>query len=144
MSKAQTNLGRMYYDGNGVEQDYAQALLWLTRAAEQGAAIAKSNMAVMYLEGRGVPRDPAEAYKWFLLAREDDETSGQAVVVLNRELTQAQRFEGERRAQLWLKSHTAGEATMADEILSAVEESQQKNRQKSTGNINAFPAPQPK
>ena len=142
LAKAQTNLGRMYYDGNGVDQDYDQAVMWLNRAADQGAAIAQSNMGVLYMEGRGVPRDTIEAYKWFLLARQEDETAGRAIALLNRELSMVQRREGERRAQVWIRAHTAAGSNLADEILSAVEESEQKNTKKPE-NTNSFPAPQP-
>jgi uncharacterized protein len=143
LAKAQTNLGRMYYDGNGVEQDYSKAIMWLTRAADQGAAVAQSNMAVIYLEGRGVLRDPVEAYKWFLLAREEDHSAERAVSVLNRELNTAQQREGERRAQVWLRAHNVYSNSLADEILSAVEESQSRDSKKPAENVNSFPAPQP-
>jgi hypothetical protein len=147
LAKAETNLGRMYYDGNGVEQDYAKAILWLTRAADQGAAIAQSNLAVIYLEGHGVKRDPVEAYKWFLLARDDDSAAAQAITVLNRELTLAQQSEAEHRAQAWMKAHD-GDDDVADQVLSAVQESQQKSpprkpiTRNSTPGVNSFPAPQ--
>ncbi|MGN6843432.1 tetratricopeptide repeat protein, partial [Neisseria sp. P0021.S006] len=35
-AKAQFSLGKMYYKGEGVRQDYAQAVQWYRRAAEQG------------------------------------------------------------------------------------------------------------
>jgi hypothetical protein len=85
-----------------------------------------------------------EAYKWFLLAREDDDAAARAIPVLNHELTSAQQREGERRAQVWAKAHAAGGNNLADEILSAVEESQQKEQKKPSENVNSFPAPQPK
>jgi TPR repeat protein len=97
----------------------------------------------MYMEGRGVLRDPVEAYKWFLLARQGDDSAGRAIAVLNHELTIPQQREGERRAQLWIRSHTGPDSSLADEILSAVEESEQKNTKKPE-NTNSFPAPQPK
>ena len=33
---AQFNLGKCYYDGEGVEQDMQKAVEWYTKAAEQG------------------------------------------------------------------------------------------------------------
>ena len=33
---AQYSLGRCYLEGEGVEQDYKQAVIWYTRASEQG------------------------------------------------------------------------------------------------------------
>ena len=46
----------MYDDGRGVPQDYAQALVWLRKAADQGNAAAQTNLGAMYGLGLGVPR----------------------------------------------------------------------------------------
>ncbi len=32
----QYNLGMMYYKGNGVEQDYSKAFMWIEKAAKSG------------------------------------------------------------------------------------------------------------
>ena len=40
---AQFNLGLMYDKGQGVRQDYAQAVQWYRKAAEQGDAQAQYN-----------------------------------------------------------------------------------------------------
>ena len=65
---AQFNLGLMYYNGNGVAQDYAEAMKWYRLAAEQGDADAQLNVAVMYGSGEGVAQDDAEAYTWCAVA----------------------------------------------------------------------------
>ena len=44
---AQANLGLMYYNGEGVPQDYAEAVRWFRLAAEQGDADAQYNLGVM-------------------------------------------------------------------------------------------------
>ena len=44
---AQFNLGVMYDTGQGVRQDYAQAVQWYRKAAEQGLADAQYNLGVM-------------------------------------------------------------------------------------------------
>ncbi|HDP35609.1 MAG TPA: sel1 repeat family protein [Candidatus Hydrogenedentes bacterium] len=62
---AQYNLGVMYRDGEGVPQDYAEAVKWYRKAAEQDYADAQYNLGVMYYDGRGIPQDHAEAVKWF-------------------------------------------------------------------------------
>jgi tetratricopeptide (TPR) repeat protein len=41
---AQFNLGLMYYFGEGVQQDYAEAEKWYRKAAEQGDASAEYNL----------------------------------------------------------------------------------------------------
>ena len=42
--EAQYNLGKRYYHGDGVEQDYEQAVYWLQKAAEQGHVEAKAQL----------------------------------------------------------------------------------------------------
>jgi len=58
----------MYYNGQGVPQDYVQAVKWYRLAAEQGVANAQVNLGVMYVNGQGVPRDYVQAVKWYNLA----------------------------------------------------------------------------
>ncbi|WP_455512162.1 tetratricopeptide repeat protein [Neisseria lactamica] len=62
---AQFNLGVMYENGQGVRQDYVQAVQWYRKASEQGDAQAQFNLGVMYAEGRGVRQDLALAQEWY-------------------------------------------------------------------------------
>ena len=64
-AEAQYDLGSMYANGQGVQQDYAEAVKWYSKAADQGLAHAQHNLGVMYRAGQGVPQDYAEALKWF-------------------------------------------------------------------------------
>ena len=61
-------LGYYYSTGQGVPQDYAQAVTWYRLAAEQGDADAQFNLGFMYYNGRGVPQDYVESHKWRNLA----------------------------------------------------------------------------
>ena len=45
---AQTNLGNMYANGQGVVQDDAEAVKWYNLAAAQGVADAQTNLGFMY------------------------------------------------------------------------------------------------
>ncbi|MDD0759736.1 tetratricopeptide repeat protein, partial [Shigella sonnei] len=56
---AQFNLGVMYENGQGVRQDYVQAVQWYRKASEQGDAQAQYNLGLMYYDGRGVRQDLA-------------------------------------------------------------------------------------
>jgi TPR repeat protein len=47
----------MYETGQGVPQDYAEAVKWCRMAVEQGHARAQNNLGIMYGTGRGVPQD---------------------------------------------------------------------------------------
>ena len=58
---AQFNLGVMYDNGQGVLQDYKEAVKWYRLAAEQGYADAQYNLGVMYDNGEGVPQDYARS-----------------------------------------------------------------------------------
>ena len=67
---AQFNLGNAYYKGNGVPQDYKEAVKWYTKSAEQGFADAQCNLASCYHKGEGVSQDIEEAVKWWKKAAE--------------------------------------------------------------------------
>ena len=45
--------------------DYALAVKWYRKGAEQGDAKAQNNLGVMYGNGYGVTQDDAEAAKWY-------------------------------------------------------------------------------
>ena len=60
----------IYSVGQGVPQDYKEAVKWFRLAAEQGFANAQYNLGVTYREGQGVAKDFDEAFKWFKLSAE--------------------------------------------------------------------------
>jgi TPR repeat protein len=62
---AQINLGAMYAEGRGIDQDFQAALTWYLKAAQQGETLAYYNLGVMYVEGQGVPRNFQEALTWY-------------------------------------------------------------------------------
>ena len=47
------------------KQDYAQAVRWYRRAAEQGNAQAQYNLGSLYEAGNGVKKDLGKAIEWF-------------------------------------------------------------------------------
>ncbi len=51
-------------------QDYAEAVKWSRKAAEQGNARAQFVLGTMYNNGQGVTQDYAEAVKWYRKAAE--------------------------------------------------------------------------
>ena len=62
---AQYRLGYMYYEGNGVPQNYKEAAYWWRKAAEQGDPFAQNNLGCMYGRGEGVPQNYKEAAYWY-------------------------------------------------------------------------------
>lgn len=66
--EAQTELARMYRDGDGVVADAAEMTRWYERAAEQGDVGAQLLLADTYAYGQGVDRDLVRAYMWYEIA----------------------------------------------------------------------------
>lgn len=61
----QFNLGVKYYQGQGVEQSYEEAMKWYRLAAEQGLAEAEYALGDMYFNGTGVVKDNETALEWY-------------------------------------------------------------------------------
>jgi TPR repeat protein len=68
----------MYGKGQGVPQDYAEAVRWYRKATDQGNADAEGNLGVMYDEGQGVPQDYAEAVRWCRKAADQGNAGAQS------------------------------------------------------------------
>jgi TPR repeat protein len=58
----------MYHNSKGVPQDYAQAVTWFRKAADQGDADAQFFLGLMYAKSEGVPQDYVLAHMWLNLA----------------------------------------------------------------------------
>lgn len=69
-AESQTELARMYEEGNGVKQSDAEAIKWYTLAAEQGDKVAQNNLAVFYEMGIGVEKDEKKAFDLYLKSAE--------------------------------------------------------------------------
>lgn len=68
---AQNLLGVAYDDGLGISTDPLAALMWYTRAAEQGNGPAQMNLAQIFRDGRpGIAINPTEARRWMQAASE--------------------------------------------------------------------------
>lgn len=103
---AETMLGTMYAEGQGVAADPATAVAYFYRAAHRGYAPAQLALSDAFAKGRGTPRDLSAAYKWARLA----ETRGQgslagvsrsAVVRLASAITPEQRQKADRAVLNW-------------------------------------------
>jgi TPR repeat protein len=100
----------MYHDGaDHVPQDYAEALKWWHKAADQGHAPAQSGLGAMYGLGQGVPQDYVQAHMWLnlaasLLPSSQKELRENAVHDRNMvasKMTPAQIAEAQRLAREW-------------------------------------------
>lgn len=75
---AEYEFARMYYEGRGVQRNYAIALHWYRKSAEQGYANAEFALGDLYFQGRGVPQDTAEAICWTRKAADQGYAKAQA------------------------------------------------------------------
>jgi hypothetical protein len=116
---AQRFLGLRYYRGRGVKQDYAEALRWYRKAADQGDADAQFSLGFEHYEGRKVAKDNVAALMWMILAsrgvgggepRESQEVIAHFRQKVSGDMTSQQIAEAERRAGEW-KLKTAQEST---------------------------------
>ncbi|MCX7206484.1 MAG: tetratricopeptide repeat protein [Proteobacteria bacterium] len=81
-AQAQFNLGVIYDKGQGVLQDYVQAIAWYRKAAEQGHVDAQRTMGFQYFMGQGVPPDYAQAFNWYRKAAEQGDAAAQGSIGL--------------------------------------------------------------
>lgn len=65
---AQFNIGYMYANGFGLDENLAEAANWYRRSAETGIPDAQYNLALLYSSGRGVERNLERSAHWFLAA----------------------------------------------------------------------------
>ena len=66
---AYINLAIMYRDGEGVAQNYPEALRLFRLMAERRITMAYYQLAIMYHDGKGVAQNYPEAVRWFRLSR---------------------------------------------------------------------------
>ena len=105
-SDAQAFLGLIYYSGEGMPQDYKQAINWLTKAAEQGKAKAQYNLGLMYAQGTGVIRDYVEAYAWWnIAAAQGNESAVNNRGILEKQMTTEQIAKAQELSNTYYKKY---------------------------------------
>jgi len=63
-AEVQFHLGLKFASGTGAGLDYAQAVEWYRKAAEQNHFLAQFNLGMMYAYGQGVARDAVQSRMW--------------------------------------------------------------------------------
>ncbi len=110
-ARAQFVLGTMYRDGQGVAQDYTEALRWWGKAAELGVIDAQFALGNMYAGGSGIARDDVLAYMWYdIAALQTGEEWLHAIAGSNRNalagrMTPADIVNAQRLAAEWRSKH---------------------------------------
>jgi len=75
---AQATLGTMYYKGDGVTQDFAEAIKWYRLAANYPVeSDVQGTLGTMYLNWQGVVQDYKESNDWYRLAAEQGNANAQ-------------------------------------------------------------------
>ena len=74
--EAQSLLGRMYLDGEGVEQSDKKAFKWISLAAEQNEPYALDYLGYMYYEGKGTEKSFEKALDCFVRSAEEGNPEG--------------------------------------------------------------------
>ena len=109
-AEAQLFVGLMYRDGQGVPQDYAQAIVWFLKVAvlADDAAnppglidLAQLNLGRMYRDGHGVPQDYLRAHMWLNLAASHAGLGRNERDDLAAKMTPDQIAEAQRMAREW-------------------------------------------
>ena len=110
-ASAMTNIGALFEEGHGVQQDYTAALDWFKRAAVAGNARALTALGSVYYLGHGVATDYSASKIWLEKAAAAGDPAGMFNLA-----TQYERGEGVPQdyaeARHWLeKAATAGLTT---------------------------------
>ena len=105
---AQNNLGLLNANGQGVIQNYQEAVRWYRLAAEQGYALAQNNLSIMYWRGKGVTQDYEAAAKWFRLASKQGNADAQYNLGVLYRLGQGVVQDHQEAARLYRLAATQG------------------------------------
>ena len=63
--EAQCYVGTCYMNGNGVDEDPAEAMKWFRMASDKGDALSQFLLGSLYFKGIGVEQNYKEAARWF-------------------------------------------------------------------------------
>src|SRR5581483_11213163 len=103
---AQYAIAMRYATGDGVDQDYHEALGWFIKAAENGDLRASAKIASCFWAGQGAQRDYSRAYFWGLLAQATGDETGRVIVINTApHLSDRQRAAEQQEADTWLRTH---------------------------------------
>jgi TPR repeat protein len=99
----------MYAKGQGVVQDYKQAVKWYRKAAEQGDNYSSLVLGGMYESGEGVPMSIVIGHMYYNLAAASfgiGSISGkEGRDRLTKKMTPSQIAEAHKLAREWMRNH---------------------------------------
>ena len=118
VANARYNLGVLYHQGLGVEQDTAEAIRWYQAAADLKHPEAQYNLGIAYIEGIGVPYDPVKASDFFEAAAQ----AGVMEAAYNLGLIYENGLLGQAKPDVALKWYKAAADNGSPEAKAALEE----------------------
>ena len=89
----------MYEDGQGVTQNYTEAIKWYTLAAEKNEPMAQSNLGHLYANEHTGKLDYVQAHKWFNVSGAKEKEKIEKLMSPNQ-ITEAQKL-----AREWINKH---------------------------------------
>lgn len=107
-ARAQSQLGYLYYAGEGVPQSFAEAVKWYEKAAVQGDKDAQYNLAVAYAFGEGVKQDFTQATLWYRRAADQGHAVAQYSLGISYAYGEGVTQDQNIAADWFLKSANAG------------------------------------
>ncbi len=113
---AMYGLGHMYRNGEGVEQDYAKAIEWYTKAADLGQTTAMNNLGHLYLDGKGVEKDGTKAVEWYTKAADSGNTSAMYNIGYMYVKGEAVEQDGEKAIEWYTKAVDLGNAVAMNDL----------------------------
>lgn len=99
---AQSSLGIMYREGQGVETDETEAAKWLFKAADQNDAESQRILGYMHENGEGVIQDFVTAHMYYnLSAAQGEEGANKDRDLIAEKMTQEQISTAQKNAREW-------------------------------------------
>jgi TPR repeat protein len=112
------DLGVLYQNGCGVQQDYAEAARYFRKGADANHAASQMNLGYLYDQGWGVERDRGQAAAWYRRAAEQGLAGAQ--FNLGDLYAQEGTSRDESEALVWFHRAAAQGHTMAQLMLGAM------------------------
>ncbi|MGD8784848.1 MAG: tetratricopeptide repeat protein [Thioalkalispiraceae bacterium] len=117
--EAQYNIGLLFMNGNGVEQNERTALHWFTRAGEQGLADAQYNAGVLFYTGKGVYPDNKSAIEWWQLAANQGHPNAQNNLAIMHAFAYGTKRDPDQAIKLWTAAAKQGHPDAINSLISA-------------------------
>ena len=96
----------MYKKGQGVAQDYKEAVRWYTKAAEQGDEDAQYRLGSFYSSERASDEELVKAYMWYSIAAFNGEKDAAGMRDgTARRITREQAMKAQDMAREWMATY---------------------------------------